>query len=132
MRSHISATSRSGDHRLFGGQRLTLVGATDQGNRASAHHHGTDSRKYRHRAAVQGRHDVLLRSHRYNNRDVHGAPKAHAHLAILGHAAALLHPQARANQQDHRDAHPAHVGFDAQQHAEHVAHDHARKRADRQ
>jgi len=108
------------------------MGAADQGNRAATDQHRTDGRQHRHRAAVQGGDDVLLRGHRHHHRNVHRAPEADAHLAILGHAAAFLHPQPRADQQDHGDADPADVGFDAQQHAEHVAHDHPCQRTDRQ
>ncbi|MNC27008.1 hypothetical protein D3C75_751630 [compost metagenome] len=43
-----------------------------------------------------------------------------------------VHVQPRTDQQDHGDADPAHIGFDAQQHAQEVADDDAGKRADRQ
>src|SRR5471032_3520321 len=64
IRGHISATSRSSNQRLFGGQGFALVGAADQGNGAAADHHRTDGRQHRDRAAVQRGHDVLLRGHR--------------------------------------------------------------------
>src|SRR5471032_2312765 len=117
-RSHMSSTSYwradRGHFCRYVGQWLALVSATDQGNGAAADHHRTNRRQDRHRAAVQGGHDVLLRGHRHDHWNVHRAPETDAHLAILGHAATFLHPQPRADQQDHGDPDPADVGLHAQ------------------
>ncbi|MNN63951.1 hypothetical protein D3C81_1793640 [compost metagenome] len=101
----------------------------NQRDHCAAHDHGTDGGQHGHRPAAQGRHHVLLRGHRHHHGNIHGAPVFDAPLRHLRQPAAPLHVETGADQQQHGDAHAAHVGLDAHQLPEQVAQEDAEQMA---
>ena len=104
--------------------------SANQGNGSEAQRDGAEGCDHNHWAAAQCRNDILLRGHCDHDRDIHRGPKLDPEFDARGQATMAGKPDARGNQQHHRDANPTDVGFDVKRQAEKVADEHAEKCAD--